>query len=217
MSVLVGAVAGFVVYTITKTGGRNLFILTGAVAGVVTVVALQFFGRSTSLTQVKLKIPHLSELTFVVNSDARLVAWRLYIEIVTRIASQPLDADHGSLREAMNSLYALFGTTRQTLKEGVPSARVAGGRTVEQLAIAMLNRELRPFLSHWHPRLAEYQRKRPTSPESAWPENEACRSDLARVQENIVAYALGFAALAGVRDAESMVTSRQKMRTSGQG
>ncbi len=39
---------------------------------------------------------------------------------MTRIAVQPLEVDQGLVREAMNSLYSLFGTTREVLKAAGP-------------------------------------------------------------------------------------------------
>ncbi|MFN6516943.1 MAG: hypothetical protein RMY29_020865 [Nostoc sp. CreGUA01] len=38
------------------------------------------------------------------------------MELVTRIAVQPLEVDQGLVREAMNSLYSLFATSREVLK-----------------------------------------------------------------------------------------------------
>ena len=114
----------------------------------------------------------MSELKFVVNNDARLVAWRLYIETVTRVSTQPLADQEGFIREALTSLYGLFVTTRDALKASRPSAPVPGGQTVEHLAVTMLNHEFRPFLSKWHPRLREFERTHPDSQESAWPENK---------------------------------------------
>ena len=71
----------------------------------------------------------------------------------------------------------------------------------------MLNHQLRPFLSKWHPRLREFEKANPDEPESAWPDNAACRTELRIVQANLVDYALGFADLAGVRAAEVTITS----------
>ncbi|MGX1668849.1 hypothetical protein [Streptomyces sp. NPDC055400] len=184
---------------------RILFVITGGVAGVVTVLVLQWYQRTARLTEVRVSIPQLSELTFAVNNDARQVAWKMFVETVTRVSTQPLAGDEGVIREALTSMYGLFATTRETLKATRPSAAVPGGRTVESLAITLLNRELRPFLSQWHPRLREFEQAHPDSAESDWPDNAACRADLQRVQRDIYDYAVGFARLAGVREAESLI------------
>ena len=115
----------------------------------------------------------------------------------------------GSLREALASLYGLFATTRESLKASRPSvAHAASGHTVEYLAITMLNYELRPFLSKWHPLLRDFEQEHPGTAESQWPHNAACRAELDNVRSNIVNYALGFGRLAGVYGAESMFSDR---------
>ena len=64
---------------------------------------------------------------------------------MTRIAVQPLSVDQGLVREAMNSLYSLFGTTREVLKAAGPDVGASrdsvGGIALAQPAagIAVLN------------------------------------------------------------------------------
>jgi hypothetical protein len=154
----IGAIAGLVVFAIAHVTGRNLYIIMGALAGAVAVLVLQQYWRTAQLTEIKITVPKVSELTFVVNNDARQVAWKLYVEVVTRISTQPLADEEGFIREALTSLYGLFGTTRDTLKASRPSVSVSGEQTVEHLAVTMLNNELRPFLSKWHPRLREFEK-----------------------------------------------------------
>ena len=204
---VIGAIAGLVVFTVAQITGRNLYIIIGAVAGAAAVLVLQQYWRTAQLTEVKITVPQVSELTFVVNNDARQVAWKLYIETVTRVSTQPLTDEEGFIREALTSLYGLFATTRDTLKASRPSVPVSGGQTVEHLAVTMLNHELRPFLSKWHPRLREFEKAHPDGQESAWPDNMACRGELRRVQAHLVDYALGFAHLAGVRDAKLTIAA----------
>lgn len=202
---VIGAIVGLVVFAIAHVTGRNLYIIIGGIAGAAAVLVLQRYWQTVQLTEVKVTIPQVSELKFVVNNDARLVAWRLYIETVTRVSTQPLADQEGFIREALTSLYGLFVTTRDALKASRPSAPVPGGQTVEHLAVTMLNHELRPFLSKWHPRLREFEGAHPDSQESAWPENKTCRDELRNVQAHLIGFALGFAKLAGVRDAEAAI------------
>jgi len=201
----IGAIAGLVVFTISRITGRNLYIIIGGVAGAAAVLVLQQFWRTAQLTEVKVAVPQVSELTFVVNNDARQVAWKLYVETVTRVSTRPLADEEGFIREALTSLYGLFATTRDTLKASRPSVPASGRPTVEHLAVTMLNQQLRPFLSKWHPRLRQFETAHPDGPESAWPDNSACRGELLVVQANLVDYALGFADLAGVRDAKATI------------
>ena len=201
----IGAFSGLAVFTISRITGRNLYIIIGAAAGAAAVLVLRQFWRTTYITQVTITVPVVGEATFDINNDARQVAWKLYIETVTRVSTQPLADEEGFIREALTSLYGLFATTRDTLKASRPSVRVSGRQTVEYYAVTMLNNELRPFLSKWHPRLREFEKTHPDGPESAWPDNSACRRELRLVQANLVDYALNFAKLAGVRGAEATI------------
>jgi hypothetical protein len=205
VAAIAGMIVGLIAYSVSRIAGRSLFIITGGIAGLVAVLALQFYRRAAQLTEIKISVPQFSELTFVVNNDARQVAWKLFVETVTRISTQPLDDDKGFLREALTSLYSLFAMTRETLKDSRPSVPARGSQTVEHLAVTMLNRELRPFLSKWHPRLTGFEKNHPGEPESAWEDATDCRLELGQIQRLMRDYALGFARLAGVRDAESML------------
>lgn len=205
VAAVVGAGVGLALFALTQLAGRNLYITIGAATGVATALILRFYGRSTRLTQLRITVPQFSELTFVVNNEAKQVAWRIYVETVTRISTQPLADEDGLLREALTSLYGLFATTREALKSSRPSVPASGSQTVEYLAVTMLNNELRPFLSKWHSRLREFEQAHPDLPESQWPDAAACRVDLRGVQEHMIDYALNFAKLAGVRDAEGML------------
>ncbi|MFD9098322.1 hypothetical protein [Streptomyces collinus] len=209
-AMVVGALTGLALFSVTQVTGRSLFIITGGVAGVVVVIAMEAYGRAARLTEVRITVPQLSEFTFVVNNDARQVAWQLFVETVTRVSTQPLQDGDGNLREALSSLYGLFATTRETLKASRPSVAVTGGQTVEYLAVTMLNRELRPFLSSWHPRLRAYEVAGPGALESEWRDNAACRDELRVVQSNLHVYALGYARLAGVKDADSLIGSQDQ-------
>lgn len=44
-------------------------------------------------------------------------AWELYIELLTCLATQSLDDEHGDEKTALNSIFSLFDITRQVLKK----------------------------------------------------------------------------------------------------
>lgn len=205
VAAIVGTIVGLIVFSITRVTGRNLFLITGAIVGIVVAFVLRIYRAAAQLSEVKVTIPQFSELTFVVNNDARQVAWKLFVETITRITTQSLDDQAGLIREALSSLYSLFGITRDILKNSRPSLPIAGDQTVEHLAVTMLNWELRPLLSKWHPRLRQFEQTHPHEPEAAWSEADECRRQLRETQVRLQAYALGFARLAGVRDAEAMM------------
>jgi hypothetical protein len=204
VAAIVGGGGTAALYVINRVGSGYAIALVGAVLGAVVAMGADFYRRTARLTEVRITVPQLSELTFVVNDDTQQVSWQLFVESVTRISTQRLDDDEGLIREALTSLYGLFATTRDILRAARPSAR-GQGITVEYLAVNLLNRELRPFLSKWHPRLKEFENAHPDLPESDWPHAAECRTELSRVQANTREYVLGFARLAGVRDPHLML------------
>ena len=89
---------------------------------------------------------------WVPSEEERKAAWEMYVELITRIAVEELKPDEGLLREALDSLYSLFGTTRQILRQYGPSvAQLKGDGKLAfgYLAVAILNRVLRPVLASY--------------------------------------------------------------------
>ncbi len=136
----------------------------------------------------------------------RRAAWELYVELVTRIAVVPLQPGVGLLREALSSLYSLFGSTREVLRRHGPDVarpRDEGEYSFGELAVLVLNLELRPLLARWHPLLEQWEASRPAERsrvehEDAWSEAGALRGELERTRQRLVAYADLLAAAAGV-------------------
>ena len=157
------------------------------------------------LTKVSVSLPFgIGSAAWEADPTERRAAWALYVELVTRIAVQSIEVDQGIIREAVNSLYSLFGTTREILKEAGPDVG-ASRESVGGIAITVLNKGLRPFLSKWHPLLQVWEAKRPIdiSPkehEQNWSEEPKLRSELARLREDLEQYANALARIAGVEN-----------------
>ena len=73
--------------------------------------------------------------TWEPNDAERLAAWELYVELITRVAVVPLPAGEGLLREALTSLYTLFGATRDILRRARPEHRRTQARWPVQLRL----------------------------------------------------------------------------------
>lgn len=104
------------------------------------------------VNKLQLKLGFL-EMEFGPQDADRNAAWELYVELATRISTQPLPAGQGTDKQALASLYSLFQTTRDIMKRHGPSAK-----NFSRIGIAVLNRVLRPFLTLWH---AEFDTGRP--------------------------------------------------------
>jgi hypothetical protein len=203
LAAIAGGIVGLAIHSVVNLKGSILFFVVGIAAGLAVAILAQIYVRSVSLTEIKVYVPQISELTFVVNSDARRTAWELFVEVSTRVSSQPLSQGEGYLREALDSLYELFGHTRDLLRHSQPT-RVRSGQSVEYFALTMLNQQLRPFLAKWHPRLGTFE-KAGGEDESTWPENAAFRAELEAMRQNLLQFALGFGRLAGVQDPEVLI------------
>jgi hypothetical protein len=148
------------------------------------------------------------------DQSEQTAAWEMYVELITRIAVVEIGPSQGLLREGLDSLYSLFDTTRGILRQHGPSvARVKGQGTYSfgYLAVIILNQVLRPVLAEWHPKLLDYERRRPTDvsqadQEQAWAHNEELRAVLREIRPTLEQYAELLAEVAGV---PSLLASRR--------
>ena len=118
----------------------------------------------------------------------RDAAWELYIEMLTRIVTQPLPPESGDEKTALDSIHALFALTRDILRRHGPE-------TIQftKIAIPVLNQVVRPFTAKWHNQslagVFDDDEKR-----------QAFRQELAILQEELRNYNRMLADIAGVED-----------------
>lgn len=77
-------------------------------------------------------------------------AWELYVELVTRVSTQPLEDEDGVEVTALESIAKLFGIAREIMRKSGP-----GAAAFSAFALTLLNYRLRPFTAPWHKRSAE--------------------------------------------------------------
>ena len=96
------------------------------------------------MTSLKIKVPFL-EMDWNPQEKDKEAAWDMYIELLTRITTQPLADKHGDEQTALDSIYKLFPITRQIIKDN-------GRDCIEftKIAIILLNQKIRPFTAKWH-------------------------------------------------------------------
>lgn len=144
----------------------------------------------------------IGQIEWEPNDTERKAAWSLLVELVTRVTLQPLETEQGLLQEALTSLYSLFTTTGEILKQAGPDIG-ASRPSVGGIAITVLNRGLRPFLAKWHPLLQSWEVQRPAdvSPqqhERNWSYHDQVRDELESLRNNLEEYAIGLSVIAGV-------------------
>ena len=141
------------------------------------------------------------KLSFKANVE-RKAAWKLYVELYTRIATQELGKDEGFLREALTSLHDIFKITREILKEAGPAV-ADGEQSLGFYAMAILNMELRPFLAKWHPLISDWEDQKPPNcsaieHERGWKMNAQLRRELNKLRSSLMQYCGALAKLAGI-------------------
>lgn len=146
----------------------------------------ELFGRF-ELDNVKIKTP-IAEAEISLNTSDREAAWELYVEMLTRVVTQPLPSERGDEQAALDSVYSLFPTTREVLRRH-------GRKAIHfsKVAIPVLNQVVRPFTAKWH-------RESLAGAFSDEGKRKEFREELAALQEELRNYNRMLAEVAGVED-----------------
>ena len=143
--------------------------------------------KSFHLQKVRLNLKAVQlEMSF--QETDKNAAWELYIEMLTRIVTQPLPYNMGDDKAALDSVYSLFPITREILRR-------RGRSTVKfsMVAIPILNQIVRPFTAKWHRECLT----------GAFDDKDKCREfrqELAALQEQLRNYNRMLANIADVED-----------------
>ncbi len=115
-------------------------------------------------------------------------AWELYVEMLTRIVTQPLPDGVGDETTALESIYSLFPITREILRK-------RGRKTLQfsKVAIPVLNQIVRPFTAKWHKEASQNGFDNSTT-------REKFREELQELQKDLCRYNRMLAEIAGVED-----------------
>ena len=140
-----------------------------------------------NITRVRLN-PMGIGLEVEFNSDDQDAAWDLYVEMLTRIVTQPLPSEVGDEKTALDSVFSLFATTREILRR-------RGRNTIQfsKVAIPVLNQIVQPFTAKWHRE----------SLAGTFDDPDRCRefrAELAELQVELRNYNRLLATIAGVED-----------------
>jgi len=139
------------------------------------------------MTSLKINVGFL-EMDWTPSEPDKKAAWDLYIELLTRITTQGLGTEHGNESAALASVFSLFSTTREIIKDN-------GKDCIEftKIAVVILNQKVRPFTAKWHK----------ISVEGGFENSENCmefRNELIELQRVLSIYTQMLADMAGVED-----------------
>jgi hypothetical protein len=153
-------------------------------AGAVAWILRARLPFTTRITSIKVELPVVGKLEMALTPAERGFLWRFFVELATRVSTQSLGAQEGTLREALKSLYDLYSVARSELASEPPATLPFTDISARAYVIDILNKQLRPFLSRWHPLLSAWERT--NLPEAAWPLGPLCRDDLATTRDRIL-------------------------------
>lgn len=139
------------------------------------------------ITGLKIKTPIL-DMDWSPQEVDKNAAWDIYIELLTRIATQPLADEDGIEQTALESISKLFDLTRNIIK--------AHGRDCvgfARIAIIILNQIVRPFTARWHKLASEGAFEDP-------PQCRQFREELRELQDKLIRYSQMLAEISGVED-----------------
>ena len=100
--------------------------------------------KNFRLDKIKLNL-QVAQVELSFQQTDREAAWEMYIEMLTRIVTQPLPAEDGDEQTALDGVYSLFATSREILRRRGPEAT-----EFSKVAIPVLNQVVRPFTAKWH-------------------------------------------------------------------
>lgn len=139
-----------------------------------------------NLTSLRISTGFL-EMEWQAGDEDKNAAWELYVELITRVATQYLEPDEGDEAAAMQSIQAMFGLTRTIIiRNGRHSINFA------RIAVVVLNQVIRPFTARWHMRLENGMLDEPA--------RKIFRQELRSLQEDLRNYTRLLADIAGVED-----------------
>ena len=139
------------------------------------------------MSSLKINLQFL-EMEWNPNDVDKDAAWEMYIELITRVATQDLLPDRGDEATTLSSIYKLFDITRDVIKRK--------GRHCEsftKIAVIILNQKIRPFTAKWHKE----------SVAGGFLNTDTCdafRADLIELQLLLRTYSQMLADMAGVED-----------------
>ncbi|MCP4546708.1 MAG: hypothetical protein GY835_09625 [bacterium] len=139
------------------------------------------------MTSLKVNLKFL-EAEFEPKEPDREAAWEMYIELLTRITTQPLPTGVGDEATALESVHRLFPITREILRR-----RGSDCFEFSKIGIVVLNQVIRPFTAKWHRE----------SLAGAFEDSERCaefRQELAELRMKLQNYTRMLAAMAEVED-----------------
>ena len=152
-----------------------------------------------AVVEAELKLGGIGKVKIRPSYEDVQIAYRAWVELVTRKAALPFDEENDVIVEVYDSWYQLFGRIRDLIKE-IPAQKLRSSRDTQELVKIMvdaLNKGLRPHLTRWQARfrrwyeiqLAAQQDVPPQTLQRQFPGYDTLVKDLKAINQQILDYA----------------------------
>lgn len=178
----------------------NLIAIAAAVsAGMLIWFLVNRNLKGRKVSKVTLNFPFgAGSVEITANNQEKLIAHRIWTELVTRKAALPFDREDDVVIEIYNSWYSLFGVVRALIRD-IPIEELHGNQreSVEhltELAISVLNDGLRPHLTKWQAKFRawyEVEPKEGLAPQDVqkkYPHYEELIEDIEQVNAQLIGF-----------------------------
>jgi hypothetical protein len=128
------------------------------------------------------------------------IAYRIWVELNTRKIGFKIDFEHDVISEIYNSWYQFFGVTRELLKS-LPAVKIRSDKDSKiliEVTTKILNEGLRPHLTVWQAKYRKWysteierpenKNKTPQQIQIEYAEFELLKSDIIRINKNLMLY-----------------------------
>ncbi len=131
------------------------------------------------------------------NKIHQQIAYRIWVDINTRVIATKIDLDVDNIRVVNNSYYKCFTDTRELLKE-IPVNKINNDGELVNLIVRFLNEVMRPYLAKWGVtynnwydnkiETDEMKGKNPVEIQKSYPYYEELSNDLLSINEKVMKY-----------------------------
>ena len=131
------------------------------------------------------------------NHAHKQIAYRVWVDINTRVVATKIDLDVDIIRIINDSYYKCFTDTRELLKE-IPVNKLNNDGELANLIVRFLNEVMRPYLTKWGVRYSswydneikkdENQGENPVDIQKRYPQYEELAKDLLLINYKIIQF-----------------------------
>jgi hypothetical protein len=178
--------------------------LVGAVSLLLVALRIWAWNRKSlfhkyEVVKLNVQLGNVGSVELRPNNEDVQIAHRIWTELMTRKAAQPIDIEHDVIVEIYDSWYALFGRIRQLISD-IPGHMLRKEKSTQELvriATQTLNNGLRPHLTRWQARFRHWyatcpealKEKCPQDCQREFPDYPLLIEDIKKVNAQLIQYA----------------------------